>query len=130
MATDRYQELLERMLAFRKARKWDKIAPQDYAKSVMIEAAELLEHFQWDSTDAVTKKDDVKNKDLQEISKELGDVLAYLSLLAYDLGIDLIAATHAKYDHNEIKYPAEQFKNGHNAEFYRKQKAAYRAGKK
>ncbi len=93
-------ELKKRLTKFRDDRDWRQFhTPENLAKSITIEAAELLEHFQWDGT---------FNKD--EVSDELADVMSYCLLMADVLDIDLEGAIHQKIDKNEIKYPADQCK--------------------
>jgi NTP pyrophosphatase (non-canonical NTP hydrolase) len=113
-------ELHENILKFNSQRGWNPSA-QNIAKSVVIEAAELLEHFQWDNTD-----EDLKKKDLTEVGFEMADVIWYLFLLADKLNIDLAEAIAHKYKHNEKKYPAGHY----NDEFYYAQKKKYREEKK
>jgi NTP pyrophosphatase (non-canonical NTP hydrolase) len=116
--------LYEKILKFNDKRSWDPSA-QDIAKSVVIEAAELLEHFQWDTSDR-----DIKKKDMTEIGFEMADVIWYLFNLANKLNIDIIDSMAKKLEHNEKKYPAEMFKNGDNEKFYYAQKQKYREEKK
>lgn len=116
-------ELHEKILLYNSLRGWDPSA-QNIAKSVVIEAAELLEHFQWD-----TSEDDILKKDIQEIGYEIADVIWYLFLLAKKLDIDLIEVMQKKLEHNNKKYPAEMFNGKHNSEFYYAQKKKYREEK-
>lgn len=117
-------ELHEKILEFNAKRGWNPSA-QNIAKSVVIEAAELLEHFQWDNDE-----DDLKKKNFTEIGFEMADVIWYLFNLANKLNIDLVEAISHKYEHNEQKYPAEMFNGKHNSEFYYAQKKKYREEKK
>lgn len=100
------QTVLQRIRAFRDARDWMQFHdPKNLACSIAIEAAELLEHFQWktpaeSAAHAATKKD--------EISQEIADVAVYLLELADNLGIDLLAAIDRKMEINEAKYPVEK----------------------
>ncbi len=117
-------ELHEKILEFNSRRGWNPSA-QNVAKSVVIEAAELLEHFQWDN-----KEEDLKKKNFTEIGFEIVDVMWYLFILVDKLDIDLIDAISHKLNHNEQKYPAEMFNGKHNSEFYYAQKKKYREGNK
>jgi len=116
--------LHKKILEYNSKRGWDPSA-QNIAKSVVIEAAELLEHFQWDNNE-----DDLKKKDFAEIGFEMADVIWYLFNLANKLNIDIVDAISHKYEHNEQKYPAEMFNGKHNSEFYYAQKKKYRQKKK
>lgn len=117
-------ELHEKILEFDKKRGWNQPV-QNIAKSVVIEAAELLEHFQWDENE-----DDLKKKDFKEIGFEMADVIWYLFNLADKLNIDIVEAIEQKYKHNEIKYPIDKFIGKHDSEFYFTQKKKYRELKK
>ena len=85
-------------------RGWDTLRPADIAKSVSIEAAELLELFQWsnDELDAV-KKDEAK---IAKIKKELADVLIYALEMSVLLELDTEEIIRAKLEHAAKKYPA------------------------
>lgn len=122
--TKKLSLLHQKILDFEVIRGWDPSA-QNIAKSIVIEAAELLEHFQWDSQDYGPK-----DKDLVEIGNEMADVVWYIILLSEKLNINLVDAIEHKYQHNDQKYPADMFKGRHNKEFYFSQKQKYRATKK
>ena len=121
--TKKLASLYKKILSFNAARGWDPSA-QNLAKSVVIEAAELLEHFQWDSQDYGPKE-----KDLTEVGYEMADIVWYLLLLANKMDIDLVQSLESKYEHNDKKYPADKFNGQHNSEFYYAQKQKYRAEK-
>jgi len=92
------EEVIKRLAAFRDARDWAQFhTPENLAKSIMIEGAELLEHFQWDNT-----------FEKEAMVEELADVMSYCLLMADCLGVDLEQAIHKKIDKNEMKYPADQ----------------------
>ena len=86
-------------------RKWDKLRPSDLAKSICIEAAELLEIFQWSAQglDEV-QQDEVK---MELIKKELADVLIYAFDMAVLLNLDVTDIMRAKLAKIKEKYPAE-----------------------
>jgi len=110
------------------ARGWDKLAPADLAKSVMIEGAELLELFQWDN---YTVSQIEKDKALKtKIEQEMADVMIYCTELAIRLGVDIETVMREKLEHNARKYPAEkmmQHKGEKTAEsFYLQRKMEYR----
>jgi NTP pyrophosphatase (non-canonical NTP hydrolase) len=89
--------------AFAAARQWERFhAPKNLAMSVAIEAAELMEHFQWTELQAP-----VSPEDKHAIGEEMADVLAYLLRLASVLEIDLAHAFQLKMAKNAIKYPVD-----------------------
>lgn len=95
------KELIRKIVAFRDSRDWKQFhSGENLAKSILIEAAELLEEFQWQS----------KEKNIDNLRKELADVLIYCILLAdaYDLDIEKII--EEKLLENELKYPIEKSK--------------------
>lgn len=102
-------EALEKDISrFLKERKWDKLRPGDLAKSISIEAGELLELFQWHNpTLDEVKKDKVK---LMQVKKELADVLIYCLDLSVTLGIDTKKIIREKLNHAKKKYPAKVMK--------------------
>lgn len=86
-------------------RGWNKLRPSDLAKSICIEAAELLEIFQWTSVDIKEVKKDLKR--MEEIKKELADVFIYAFEMAVLLGIDSEKIIKEKIERVKKKYPAE-----------------------
>jgi NTP pyrophosphatase (non-canonical NTP hydrolase) len=99
-------ELKDLMQRFVDARDWHTFhAPKNLAMSLAIEAAELMEHFQWMSVEASrTAANDAAAR--EAIGDELADVLCYALAMANVLDIDLSAAVRQKMRKNEIKYPA------------------------
>lgn len=92
-------ETIERIIQFTKDRDWDQFhSPANLAKSISIEAGELLECFQWSDTDY----------DLQAVAEELADVINYSVLLADKTGLDIDEIVNRKIDRNEQKYPVEK----------------------
>lgn len=83
---------------------WDYHTPKNLAASISIEAAELLEHFQWTSPDQ-----SITDAQRHDVGEEMADVLAYLLSLAHVLKIDLAAAIQQKMGKNRRKYPSERF---------------------
>ena len=83
---------------------WDYHTPKNLAASISIEAAELLEHFQWTSPDQP-----ITDAQRHDVGEEMADVLAYLLSLAHVLKIDLAAAIQQKMGKNRRKYPSERF---------------------
>lgn len=101
-------DLINRIEEFRQKRDWKKFhKAKDVAISLVLEASELLEHFQWKTDDEVKRH--TKNHK-REISEELADVFYWVLLLSHDLGIDIVKALHDKIALNEKKYPVEKAK--------------------
>ena len=95
------QETLDRIRRFTEDRDWDQFhSPENLAKSIVIEAAELLECFQWSGTDF----------DLQHVKEELADVIVYAQDLLDKLGLDVDEIVNMKMEQNEKKYPVEKAK--------------------
>ena len=113
---DRMRLLTQKIIAFRKARDWEQFHnSKDVALSLVLEAGEVMEHFQWKSKEEVAKYA-VEHK--EEIGEELADVLYWVLLMSYDLGIDIEDALEKKIKKNEGKYPIEKSKG--NATKYNK----------
>lgn len=86
-------------------RDWDQFhTPKNLSAALTVEAAELLEHFQWLQTGATSELGEDK---LREVRHEMADVLVYLVRLADKLDVDLMAAVREKMVLNREKYPAE-----------------------
>ncbi len=101
--------LLEQLIAFRKERDWEQFhTPKDIAISLSIEAAELLEWFQWRSHDEVAEM--LESHKRTHLEDEVADVAVYLSYLCHDLGIDLNQAVKNKMSKNAAKYPKDRVK--------------------
>lgn len=105
-APDPLAELRERVRQFAAERDWFQFhAPKNLAIALSVEAAELLEHFQWLSEDASRR---LGADDLHKVREELADVLIYLVRLADELGVELTAAARDKLETNARKYPVER----------------------
>lgn len=103
------KDILERLLKFRKERDWEQFhRPKELAISIVLEAAELLEEFQW-KTDKEIKKY-LNEGGLENVKEEVADIAIYLLLLSNDIGIDLLDAIREKLKKNEEKYPVEKAK--------------------
>ena len=113
MADDKttIEDLKQLVENFVNQRNWQQFhAPKNLAMSLAIEAAELMEHFQWiDAEESRRLADDQQRR--AEVADELSDVLCYALAMANTLKIDLADAIRAKMVKNEQKYPAEQFRN-------------------
>jgi len=95
------QETIDRIRKFTEDRDWEQYhTPENLAKSIVIEAAELLECFQWSG----------EEYDLQHVKEELADVMVYSRNLLDSLGLDEDEIINMKMDQNEKKYPVEKAK--------------------
>lgn len=95
------QETINRIRKFSDERDWDQFhSPSNLAKSIVIEAAELLECFQW--------SDD--KYDIKHIKEELADVIVYTQNLLDKLGLDVDEIVNMKMSQNEAKYPVDKAK--------------------
>ena len=93
------QETIDRLRKFIADREWEQYhTPANLAKSISIEAAELLECFQWSDTDY----------DIEHVKEELADVMVYCWNLLDELGLDEDEIINAKMTQNEAKYPVEK----------------------
>ena len=98
---DELKMLMREVNAFSEERDWDQFhSPANLAKSLVIEAAELLECFQWSDTDY----------DLEHVGEELADVLVYSQNLLDKLGLDADEIVNRKMAQNEAKYPVDKAK--------------------
>ena len=95
------QETIDRIRKFSDDRDWDQFhSPANLAKSIVIEAAELLECFQWSD----------EGFNMQHVKEELADVLVYSQNLLDKLGLDADEIVNMKMSQNEAKYPVEKSK--------------------
>jgi len=99
-------DLAERLKRFADERDWEQFhSPKNLAMALTVEAAELLEEFQW-MTEQQSRQPE--QKALNRIQEEIGDVMIYLILISRHLDIDPIAAALDKIEKNRKKYPAEK----------------------
>lgn len=106
--SDSLTELRARINQFVKERDWDQFhSPKNLAMAMIVEAAELVEHFQWDTLEESYQLDDEKR---EQVGQELADTFVYLLRIAEVTGIDLIDAANRKIDLNAQKYPVEKVK--------------------
>lgn len=98
---DRFEQVKQRIDKFVNDRDWRQFhTPSNLAKSISIEASELLECFQWSDTDY----------DLEHVKEELADVLNYCIQMSQVLNLDIVDILNAKMDKTEKKYPLEKSK--------------------
>jgi NTP pyrophosphatase (non-canonical NTP hydrolase) len=99
----RMKHLQQKIIEFRDARNWKQFhTPKDLAISLSLEAGELLENFQWKSSEEAIETN------LENIKDEIADVVIYALLLSHELGIDVEKAVIDKIKKNEQKYPIEK----------------------
>lgn len=114
VSEDSLRVLRTRINAFVAERDWAQFhTPKNLAMAMIVEAAELVEQFQWD-TPADSQVLTLEKR--EAVSHELADTFVYLLRIAEVLDIDLIAAAHQKIDLNAKKYPVEKAK-GSNAKY-------------
>ena len=98
---DRLEEVSKRIDKFTKDRDWDQFhTPVNLAKSISIEANELLECFQWNDDEY----------EIEDVKEELADVMNYCIQMSQVLHLDLIDIINKKMDKNELKYPVSKAK--------------------
>ena len=103
---DSLRDLSQQLATFAQQRDWQQFhSPKNLASALIVEAGELLEHFQW-----LTEKDSqtLTPEKVDAVGAEIADVLLYLVQLASALGIDPVAAAQAKLRINELKYPVDR----------------------
>ena len=102
------EQLREALRRFSAERDWDQFhSPKNLSMALIVEAGELLEHFQWISEQ---ESQALPEAALAEVRAEMADVFIYLVRLADRLGIDLLAAAADKMTRNAQRYPADQFR--------------------
>ena len=105
------KKLTEKIKKFRDERDWKQFHnSKDVAISLALEAAEVLEHFQWKNTEEV--REYIKTNK-ENIGEELADVLYWVLLMSDDLGINIKEALGKKIKENEKKYPVQKAKGKH-----------------
>lgn len=103
---DRLDVLRERLRAFVRERDWEQFhSPKNLSMAMIVEAAELVEHFQWLTEQ---QSSDLSSDKLAAVEQEIADTFIYLLRLADVLGLDLIDAAQRKIDVNALKYPADK----------------------
>lgn len=102
-------ELKRRLRQFAEERDWEQFhSPKNLAMALIVEAGELVEHFQWLSQDESRR---LPTATRAKVEEELADVLLYLVRLADMLDVDLLAAAERKIALNARKYPADQVRS-------------------
>jgi len=105
------EDLKKLVIDFRDARDWKQFHnPKDCAISLLLEAAEVLEHFQWKSKEEI---DEYLKDHRDDIGEELADVLYWVLLISNDLNIDISEALEKKIEKNNKKYPVDKSKGSH-----------------
>lgn len=104
--TDQLDSLKARLRQFADERDWDQFhSPKNLAMALIVEAAELVEQFQWLTQEESRSLPPEKHR---QVEAELADILIYLVRIADKLDIDLLQAADAKLKHNAEKYPADK----------------------
>lgn len=105
MSADSLRDLSQQLEQFARERDWQQFhSPKNLASALIVEAGELLEHFQW-MTEEQSRSLTAEKQDA--VGAEIADVLLYLIQLAHSLGIDPIAAAQAKLKLNALRYPSD-----------------------
>jgi NTP pyrophosphatase (non-canonical NTP hydrolase) len=105
------EELIKSIIDFRDARDWKQFHnPKDMALSLVLEASEVLEHFQWKNNQEML---DYSKEHKDKIGEELADVLYWILLMGNDLDIDVLEALKKKMEINNEKYPVDKAKGSH-----------------
>jgi dCTP diphosphatase len=101
-----FSTLRERLKAFAQERDWEQFhSPKNLAMALIVEAAELLEHFQWLTTE---QSEALPADKRQEVELEMADIFIYLMRLSERLDVDLLKAVEEKIQINEEKYPVDK----------------------
>lgn len=102
-------DLKQLVQAFVDERDWRQFhTPKNLSMSIAIEAAELMEHFQWIASPE--REEEIAQHDRAAIAEELSDVICYALSFASTMGIDIADALRDKMKKNAVKYPADAFR--------------------
>jgi dCTP diphosphatase len=105
------EDLTKRIIALRDARDWKQFHnAKDLALSLVLEAAEVMEHFQWKSKEEM---EEYLKTNKKEVGEELADVLYWVLLMSHDFNIDILDALEKKIKKIEDKYPIEKARGNH-----------------
>lgn len=108
---DSVEQLRQRLLHFAQARDWLQFhSPKNLSCALVVEAGELLEHFQWLSDEQSRA---LPAPQRAEVAAEMADVFIYLLQLSTAMGVDLLQAAREKIERNEQRYPVA-LSRGHN----------------
>lgn len=108
---DEIKNVIEKIKKFRDERDWMQFHDhKNMAISIILEASELLEHFQWKTKDEV---EEYIKGNKQQVQEEIADIALYLFELADNLGINLTEAMEKKLEKNAAKYPPEKARGKH-----------------
>ena len=100
-----FEELRVRVSDFARERDWEQFhSPKNLSMALIVEAGELVEHFQWLKQ---SESRELPEEKLAAVEEELADILVYLVRIADQLGVDLIRAADKKIKSNGAKYPVE-----------------------
>jgi NTP pyrophosphatase (non-canonical NTP hydrolase) len=100
------KEIIEKLRTFAEEREWNKFhSPKNLAMALSVEAAEIVEHFQWLTQEQSYNLGPDK---IKKVRDEIGDVFIYLAMLADKLGIDPLAAALDKIEKNTKNYPVSR----------------------
>lgn len=106
MPPETLTDLRDHLRTFAREREWEPFhTPKNLAMALIVEAAELVEHFQWLTPEQSARLEGAARQGVEE---ELADILIYLTRLADVLDVDLLAAARAKLVRNAEKYPVEK----------------------
>ena len=98
------RRLEQQLRQFAAERDWEQFhSPKNLSMALAVEAAELLEHFQWLTEAQSASLDSVERG---KVAAEIADIQIYLTIIAHKLDIDIEAAVNAKLESNSVKYPA------------------------
>ena len=101
-----FKTLAAELRTFAAERDWDQFhSPKNLAMALAVEAAELMEHFQWLTED---QSSSLPPEKLQQVREEIGDVMIYLIRLADRLGTNPVEAAFEKLEVNRVKYPTDK----------------------
>ncbi|MFA7216838.1 MAG: nucleotide pyrophosphohydrolase [Candidatus Paceibacterota bacterium] len=105
------KDLTKRIIVFRDARDWKQFHnPKDLALSLVLEATEVMEHFQWKNKEEMEEHLKTHKED---VADELADTLYWILLMGNDFNIDVLKALDKKLKKIEEKYPVEKAKGRH-----------------
>lgn len=106
--SDQLEIIKLKLREFAKERDWDQFhSPKNFSMAMIVECAELVEHFQWLS-DEQSKR--LPAETLDEVSLEMADIMIYLIRLADKLDVNLLESVERKIELNALKYPVEKAK--------------------